>query len=160
QNQFFPNIKHLPNKFKQKLTIPKPKLPPRFQDIHPVPTEKKIDLGKLNPIIKDPIVQSIECDGPNIQIKIITKTGKKRDIKIILTEEEINKVIETFSQITKIPPIEGIYKVAAGNLIFLATISKVIGSKFVIRKIPQQQRQNIQMRKQRRFPNPKKIIRR
>ncbi len=121
----------------QKLIIPKTKLPPRFQNIQPISTKREIDLGKLNPVLEDPMAQSIECGGPNTQIKIITSRGKKIT-KIILTKEEINKIIETFSKITRIPAMEGIYKVAAGNLILLAVISEIIGTKFVIRKIPQQ----------------------
>lgn len=121
----------------QKLTIPGSKLPPQFQNIRPIPTKREIDLGKLNPIIKDPAVNSIECDGPNFPIKIITR-GTKKTTGISLTKEEIDTIINTFSTITRIPVLEGIYKVAAGNLILLSVISEVIGTKFVIRKIPQQ----------------------
>lgn len=120
----------------KKLTIPEQKLPPQFQHIRPTQTKLEIDLGKLNPIIKDPRVNAIECNGPNIPIKIITNNGMKKPTKIILTKEEINIIINTFSTLTRIPASEGIYKVAAGNLILLSVISNVIGTKFVIKKIP------------------------
>lgn len=127
-----------PKTKREVLTIPKPHLPPKFQDIKPIPTKREIDLGKLNPILEDPMINSIECDGANTPIKIITKTGQKKNTKIVLTKEEINKIIEKFSTITRIPALEGVYKVAVGNLIFLSAISEIIGAKFVIRKIPQQ----------------------
>ena len=144
----------------QRLTIPEQKLPPQFQHINPVPTEKEINLGKLNPILKDQMANSIECDGPNVPIIVITKTGQKRKTQVVLTKEEIDTIINTFSTETRIPALEGVYKVAAGNLIFLAVISEVIGSKFVIRKIPPQQSANRQM--QRGFGNrpPQRMIRR
>lgn len=128
-----PILKQLP----RKLIIPGQRLPPRFQNIKPAPTKREIDLGKLNPIIEDPTVNSLECDGPNIPIKINTKMGQKRNTKITLTKEEINAIISTFSKVTRIPALEGIYKVAAGNLILLSVISEIIGAKFVIKKIPQ-----------------------
>lgn len=131
-------ISQTPIKPIQKLTIPGHKLPPRFQEIKPISTKREINLEKLNPIIGDPIVNAMECDGPNIPIKIITKTGAKRTTKIVLTKEEINTIIQTFSTITRIPALEGIYKVAAGNLILLSVISEVVGTKFVIKKIPEQ----------------------
>jgi hypothetical protein len=131
-------IKKLPIKtIPQKLTIPKIKLPPRFQNIQPVSTKREIDLGKLNPILEDQTINSIECYGPNVPITIITRTDQKRNTKIVLTKEEIDKVINTFSTITRIPALEGVYKVAAGNLVLLSSISEIIGTKFVIRKIPQ-----------------------
>jgi hypothetical protein len=141
----------------QKLTIPKIKLPPRFQNIQPVLTKREIDLGKLNPILEDQTVNSIECYGPNIPITVITRTGQKRKTQIVLTKEEIGKIIETFSKITRIPALEGVYKVAAGNLVLLSSISEIIGTKFVIRKITQQPT-GIPRLPQRRIP-PKRMIR-
>ncbi|MCW8966256.1 MAG: hypothetical protein OQK82_06190, partial [Candidatus Pacearchaeota archaeon] len=125
---------------KQKLTLPNEPLPQRFQNIQPTATKREIELGKLNKIIEDPYVQSIECDGPNKQIKVLSKRGKSLT-NTQLTKEEIDKIIQTFSEITRIPIMEGVYKVAAGNLILLAVISEVIGTKFVIRKINRQEQQ-------------------
>lgn len=118
------------------LTIPEQRLPPQFQNIIPTATERKIDLEKLNQIIENPAVISIECEGPNTPIIQIDRTGQKKPTQITLTKEEIDNIINTFSTLTKIPALEGVYKVAAGNLILLSTISEVIGTKFVIRKIP------------------------
>ncbi len=116
------------------LRIPEPKLPQRLQYLRPTPTNRQIDLNKLNPLIKDPIVKSIECNGPDENIIVKGTMGIKKT-KIILSKEEINQIIEKFSESTKIPIQEGVFKVVFGKLILTAIISEVIGSKFIIRKI-------------------------
>lgn len=133
-----PAFKPLPQPFKvqrplRKLIIPKTRLPMRLQYIRPTPTEIKLDLGKLNPLIQDPAVQTIECHGPNKTV--IVRTPAERKTKIVLTKDEIDRIIETFSEAAKIPVGEGIFRVAVGKLILSAIISEVIGSKFIIKKI-------------------------
>jgi len=116
------------------LTIPEPKFPPNLQYLKPIPTENQIDLGKLNQLIKDPFVKIVECNGPNE--KIIVSTPSKKLTNISLSKEEINEIIKKFSESAKIPVQEGVFKVAFGKLIFSAIISDVVGSKFIIRKMP------------------------
>jgi CRISPR/Cas system-associated protein Cas7 (RAMP superfamily) len=115
------------------LRIPSPKLPPRLQYLRPNPTKRQIDLGKLNPLIQDPVVQSIECNGPDKPI--IVRIPSTKQTKIVLNKEEINEVIQKFSQAAKIPVSKGIFKVAFGRLIFSAIVSEVVDSKFIIKKI-------------------------
>ena len=128
-------IPHM-NPFKElKLIIPETKFPMHIQYIKPVPMEKEIDLGNnLNPFIKDPLVQIIECYGSGHNLLVKGGMGVKKT-GIVLTKEEIEDVVRRFSEETKIPASEGIYKVVAGRLIFLAIISDVIGSKFIIKKM-------------------------
>jgi len=133
----------IPNQNIKKLTIPHQRLPPKFQDIKPLPTKIEINLGKLNPIIENPTTNAIECKGPNFPISIITQIGSKKNTNIILSKEEINKILQTFSQASKIPLTEGVYKVAAGKLLILAVISEITGSRFIIKKIPIQQKRII-----------------
>ncbi len=108
-------------------------LPPRLQKIMPIPSDKQIDLGKLNVLIKDPKVRYIECygAGKNINVRI----PDTKPTNIILDNNEINGIIEKFSQSTKIPIQEGVFKVAVGRLVFSAIISEVVGSKFIIKKL-------------------------
>ncbi|MAH03812.1 hypothetical protein CMI39_03435 [Candidatus Pacearchaeota archaeon] len=117
----------------QGLTIPESRLPPRFQYLKPTPRNIEIDLGKLNPLLKDPMVKTIECDGPDEKIKV--RTMGLKTTNIILNKEEVNGTIKKFSEVTKIPIQEGIFKVAFGRLILIAIISSVVGSKFIIRKM-------------------------
>ncbi len=110
------------------------RIPPRFQYLKPTPTNVEIDLGKLNPLIKDPLVKEIECPGENINIMVEGMMGRKKT-NISMTKDEIDEVINKFSSTTKIPRQEGFYRVVAGKLILSAVISNVTSSKFVIKKM-------------------------
>jgi hypothetical protein len=136
-----------------KLIIPDQKLPPKFQYLKPSPTKREIDLGKLNPLINNPATYSIECNGPDIPLKTRNRMGQEQTTNITLTKQEIKQIINKFQEITKIPALEGIYKVVAGDLIILAIISEIIGSKFIIKKmLPQQPPQHMLRMPQRRMP--------
>lgn len=116
------------------LLIAEPKLPPHLEYLKPVPaTTANIDLLKLNPIMKDPSVRMIE-GNPDEKIKVTGTMGTK-ETDIVLNKEEINQIINKFSELSKIPLSEGVYRVAVGNLVLSAIISEVIGSKFVIKKV-------------------------
>ena len=116
------------------LQIPESRLPRTVEYLKPTPTQKAIDLGKLNPLITDRLVRVIECNGPDERIIVMGAMGRK-STKIILTKEEIDDMIKRFSQAAKIPVNEGVFRVVLGNLILSAIVSKIIGSKFLIRKI-------------------------
>lgn len=91
------------------------------------------DLGKLNFILADPRVESIECQGPNKNI-LVKKDGSIQKASLILTEQEIKKIIEDFSEKTRIPLIGGTFKAALQNLIMTAVASDFVGSRFMIQK--------------------------
>ncbi len=119
---------------KSQLLIPEPKLPEHLRYLKPVPTAGiEIDLFKLNSLIKDPAVRIIEVN-PDEKV-IVTGTMGTKSTDIILNKEDIVRIISKFSEISKIPITEGIYRVVVGNLILSAIISEVIGSKFLIRKM-------------------------
>jgi len=117
-----------------KLSIPEPQLPIRFQYLKPIPGAKEISLGKLDPLLQDPRVRVIECNGPGQDVLVVGGMGTK-PTGIILSSEEIEEVINRFSQAAKIPVFEGVFKVVVGKYIFLAVISEIVGSKFTIRKM-------------------------
>lgn len=114
--------------------IPNYPLPPNLQYLKPQPTYEPLDLGRLNQILQDPAVRSIECNGPEEKIVVKTATGAKPS-GIALGKEEINQVLQAFSTTSKIPLHEGIYKIAASNLILSAIVSDIVGSKFIITKM-------------------------
>jgi len=117
----------------KRLIIPRQKLPERLNYIQPTPAKEQIDLKKLNPFIRDPAIQMIECNGPDMNI--IVKTPAKKTTNIKLNEEEIDEVIKIFSEVTRIPASQGVFRVAVSNLILSAIISEVIGTKFIIKKM-------------------------
>jgi len=132
-------IKQRENPFRElKLIIPETKFPLHIQYIKPVPINKEIDLGKLNPLVNDRFVNEIECYGPNENVMVKGAMGNKRT-GIILTDEEIKTIVNKFSEETRIPAHEGVFKVAAGRLLFSAIVSDTVGSKFIISKIPLQE---------------------
>jgi len=116
------------------LRIPEPILPKSLQYLKPAPTKLEIDLGKLNPLIKDPLVNSIECSGTDEPVIVRGKMGIKKT-NIILNKEEIDQTIKKFSEMAKIPIHGGILKIVAGRLVLSAIISEIIGSKFIIKKM-------------------------
>jgi len=118
----------------QGIRIPEPVLPKDLQYLKPLPTKANIDLGRLNPLIQDPLIRAIECNGPDENI-IITRTRDTKRTDIVLNKTEIDEIINKFSEASRIPLQEGVFKVAVGNLVMLAIISNIISSKFIIKKI-------------------------
>jgi hypothetical protein len=121
--------------FNKNIKIPQPRIPETIKDIYPFPENISIDLGKLNPFLKDPTVLSIECEGAGKNIIVRRIRGEKRTTSLIFKEEEIKNIINIFSREAKIPEQEGIFKAAVGNLIISAITSEITGSKFLITKL-------------------------
>ncbi len=126
--------RNLPPPRKFVLRIPEPRLPETFNYLKPTPTKTEINLGKLNPLIKDPLVKVIECNGPDEHIIVVGSMGTK-PTGIILNKEEVDDIIIRFSDASKIPIHEGVFKVATGRLILSAIVSEIVGSKFIIKKM-------------------------
>ncbi len=116
------------------IKIPEPKLPPNFEYLRPSPTNEEINLKKLNPLLKDNFVKTIECVGPDQNI-IVTGAMGRKPTAIKLSKQEILDVLETFAIKAKIPLSKGAFKIAFGNLILSAITSEVVGSKFLIKKM-------------------------
>lgn len=122
---------------RQALSIPEPRLPPHLEYLKPISSNlPDIDLGKLNPLIKDRAVKIIEVN-PDEKVTVMGLMGTK-PTDITMNKEDIDRVINAFSEISKIPKEDGIYRVAVGSLILSAIISEVVGSKFIIKKIAEQ----------------------
>jgi len=137
QNQQVASTQSIPQSKKGPILIPNFPLPSTVQYIRPIPMQIQIDLGKLNPIIRDPGVTSIECNGSDTSITTKGSAGT-RITNITLTKEEINQVIETFANESRIPLHEGIFKAAVGQLLISAIFSTIVDSQFILRKIPPQ----------------------
>jgi len=61
--------------------------------------------------------------------------GKTSMTKIALNQNEIQQIIQNFSEAAKIPVISGLFKAAANNLLITAVTSDIAGSRFIITKI-------------------------
>lgn len=91
-------------------------------------------LGKLESLLKDVSIQSIECPGSGRNI-LIKKHNKINVTKIILSQAEIKEIINGFSEKARIPIVGGILKAAVGDLVISAIISEFVGSRFIINRI-------------------------
>jgi hypothetical protein len=116
------------------LKIPEPKLPEEFRYLKPVASRKEIDLDKLNPLVYDSGIKKIECDGPNKPVIVSGNMGRK-PTEIVLSNNEIEDIVERFSRAARIPADVGLFRVVIGNLIFSAIISDVVPSRFMIIKM-------------------------
>lgn len=116
------------------LKVPEPKLPPHLSYLKPAMTNIPVNLGQLNILVADHNVKTIECNGADKNI-VVTGTMGVKNTSIILSEDEIMEIVNSFSAASKIPVQEGLVKIAAGRLVLVAIVSEVVGSKFIIRKI-------------------------
>jgi hypothetical protein len=94
---------------------------------------RKLDLGKLNPLISDETITMIQCDGANLPLKII-KERRTEEIDMVLSEEDIRSMITRFAQAAGVPVSEPIFTARINNLTLSSQISVFAGTKFVIRK--------------------------
>jgi hypothetical protein len=153
-----PLVKQLASQFppRSSLFIPEQKLPAHLEYLKPIPVPGvEIDLGKINPLIKDPAVRIIE-GNPDERV-IVTGTMGTKMTDIILNKEDIDRIINKFSQLSKIPTDEGVYRVAVGNLILAAILSEVISSRFIIRKMTYPPREQYPAAEQKQSKQPKLI---
>ncbi len=109
-------------------------LPLSVRNIKPIPQYIEINLYKLDPLVHDPTVNFIICNGSTQNI-IVKRGSEKRTTSIVLSSEEINEIINSFSKTSKIP-IEDFYKVVVGNLELNAINPKGESPKFIIKKLP------------------------
>ena len=99
----------------------------------PQPLPQGFTLMKVDSLIKDNTITAIECAGQGKPL-IVRSLGRISPTRISLSEEEIKKIIETFSLYSRIPVIEGVFKAAVGNTLITAVISDFVGSRFIINK--------------------------
>ena len=90
-------------------------------------------LEKLNYLIRDPTIQTIDCPGAGKPITV-NRSGLIQATGTILTKDEIQEIMRELSEKTKIPLTPGIFRVAYQNLIITAIISEFVGTRFIIQK--------------------------
>lgn len=95
-------------------------------------------LNKIQSLINDRNVVSIECPGPG-KFLSVKKMGRKMITRIVLSQDDINLILDKFSEQAMIPRIGGIFKAIAENLIITAIDSDVAGPRFIITKIIQRE---------------------
>ena len=91
------------------------------------------DYGKITPLLNDPSVSTIECQGAGKSIMII-RAGQKQMTRIVLSAEDIKNILKNVSDAAHIPLLEGVFRAAVDNFSLNAVISEMIGSRFIIKK--------------------------
>jgi len=129
-----PLMKNEPPRVPKTLRLPDSKLPSRLSYLKPVRTNEEVDVGKLNVFVQDPNVLSIEIEGPNKNVFVSGKMGNKKT-GVILTSTEIEKIIQDFSSIAKIPLSDGVNKMAYGKLVLNAILADKMDKRFSLKKI-------------------------
>lgn len=114
-------------------SIEEPPLPSTVRDIRPT-ISGQINLGKLTPLARDPLVKTIESKGAGQPIIVTGLMGVKKT-RFVLNQNEINGLIERFAQSSKIPFEEGFFKASYGGYIISAIVSMDTGSRFLISKM-------------------------
>lgn len=100
---------------------------------NPHPAILTSDYGKLNVLLKDDSVSSIECPGAGKQI-IVINMGQRQFTQIVLTEEEIKNFLGMIADKAHVPLIEGVFRAAVDNFVVHAVVSEMVGNRFVIKK--------------------------
>lgn len=89
--------------------------------------------GRVAPLLSDPSLSVIECQGVGKPLTV-TRMGQKQITKIILSAEDIKKILDDISDTAHIPLLEGVFRAAVDNFSVNAVVSEIIGSKFIIKK--------------------------
>lgn len=112
-----------------------PPVPAYAPETIPLPLTQQIlpSMLKLNFLVADPSVSSIECPGPNKPL-LVNKGGMIQATNILLTKDEVDNIIREFSEKTRIPLIQGTFKAVFGRLLVTAVISEFVGTRFIIQK--------------------------
>ena len=89
--------------------------------------------GKITPLLNDPSIFVIECQGGGKPVMVF-RGGQKQLTKIVLSAEDIREILNKISDVVHIPLLEGVFRAAVDNFSINAVVSEIVGSRFVIRK--------------------------
>lgn len=91
------------------------------------------DYGKIGPLLGDPSVSTIECEGTGRSIMVI-RAGQRQRTRIVLSEGEIRGTLDRVADEAHVPLLEGVFRASVSGFSINAVISEMIGSKFIIKK--------------------------
>jgi len=102
---------------------------------HPSILEELTIFGfaKLDELIQDPSIETIECPGPEKPI-LISRRGKVQPASFSLKSEEIDRIMREISDKTRIPLTTGIFRAALRRYLVTAVLSEFVGTRFIIQK--------------------------
>jgi len=89
--------------------------------------------AKIDALLKDNLVQAIECPGPEKQL-IIHKNNSLTTMPLSFNAEEIKTILENIAQQTQTPFMQGIIKAQTPNYTLTGIVSEFAGSRFIVYK--------------------------
>jgi hypothetical protein len=102
-----------------------------------LPSDGPVDLGdgygQITPLLNDPTVFVVECPGAGRQVTVV-QNGRKQFTNIVLGRGEVDAVLKKISEEVHIPLMEGVFRAATEGFSISAVVSKLVGSKFVLKK--------------------------
>jgi len=93
-----------------------------------------IRFGKLSPVIQNPSINVIECPGPGREI-IIRTYNIRKPYPIVLSKEEMQKLVEQFAEKAKVPIISGLMRAWIDKFMISATIVNDQVENFILQKV-------------------------
>lgn len=93
-----------------------------------------LGFGRLDELLNDKEVKTIQCDGANIPVKV-TRNNEVIETTIMLTEEEIKSIVKRFAELANTELTEPAFSARFNGLEISAYISVFKGTKFIIRRI-------------------------
>ena len=88
----------------------------------------------INELMQNPAVISLECKGPDIPLIMKTRAGPTT-IDKILSLEEINEIINKFSEESHIPIVSEVFRAIVNNMMITASLSNPEAPQFIITKL-------------------------
>lgn len=92
-----------------------------------------LGFGRLDELLNDKEVKTIQCDGANIPIKV-TRNNEVIETTLMLSEEEIKSVVKRFAELANAELTEPAFSARFNGLEISAYISVFRGTKFIIRR--------------------------
>jgi len=92
-----------------------------------------LGFGRLDELLNDKEVKTIQCDGANIPVKV-TRNNEVIETTIMLTEEEIKSIVKRFAELANTELTEPAFSARFNGLEISAYISVFRGTKFIIRR--------------------------
>ena len=112
--------------------------PSMSQTSHSPPKSPSAPLASATPLkmlLEDSSINAIECQGPAKQL-VLRKQGATMLSSVTLSESDIQKQIEQWSNTTDTPISNGVLRAYNENLTITAVISELIGSRFIVIRKP------------------------
>lgn len=99
----------------------------------PKPRKNLLQNVSISELMQNPVVISLECKGPNIPLIMKTRAGPS-EINKVLSLEEINEIIQRFSEESHIPITE-VFRAIVNNMMITASLSNPETPQFIITKL-------------------------